>query len=215
MKYAIATALLLAGCGAFKKPETFPEQAKQALASPKRIGHVDASLQPVAGHEKSWSTRTDSALEYYSNADGKICLRMTTGEQYFRSHGSLDAELGEYSDLASKTSIVFGAYDSLDHASAWPDRSGGVTGSLVDHKLSKHWHSEAHLEEDATEWLDVTLEWCGAAPAVETSTRYVTGIAFQPEGPPTLFVWAIDGTPIGSTSAPAETNGDPSVTPTE
>ena len=194
MKVAIG-ALLLSACGVFSKPETFPDQAKVAMDNRQRIGHLDASLQPVAGHEGTWSARSDKQLIFSSNSDSKTCIQLTDGRQFMRSHDNLDTVLAEDNAIAARVTMVFSTYDSLDRG-AWPDRAKGVPGVLADHKVSKHAHtwSDGSKASD-TEWLDETIEWCGPTPAVQPTTRYFTVTAFSPDGPPSLFVWAVDPAP--------------------
>ena len=195
VKVAIA-ALLLSACGVFSKPETFPDQAKAARDAQARLGRLDASLQPVAGHEGTWSARSDKKLVFSSNSDGRSCIQLSDGRQFMRSHDSLDKVLAEDSDIVAKVTFVFTTYDSLDHVGAWPDRAGGAPGALVDHNVTKQEHTWSDGSKGSdTEWLDETFEWCGPTPAVQPTTRYFTVTSFSPEGPPTLFVWAVDPAP--------------------
>lgn len=184
-------ALLLAGCGVFSKPETFPDQAKAARDNQARLGRLDPSLQPVTGHEGTWSARSDKMLTFASNSDGQICIHLEDGRQYFRSHDKLDKLLADDSEVAARVSMVFSTYDSLDRG-AFPDRAGAVPGALVDHKVSTHSHTRSDDGTTShTEFLDETFAWCGPAPAVQPTTRYFTATVFSPDGPPSLYVWAV------------------------
>jgi hypothetical protein len=197
MKVAMLSmaALCASGCGAFKKPTTFPEQATSALKTPANNGHLDADLQAVSGKEASTSVQSDGRLIYVSNSGRQICVQLETGAQHFPAHDTVESELAEYNSLAKQTRLVFAAHDSLDKVGAWPDSRDGATGTVINHHLTKKSHVDADGDTQDIYTLDVVLEWCGATPPLKASSKYLTVTRFYEAQTPALFTWIIDETP--------------------
>lgn len=192
--------LALASCGMFKKPETFPEQAKAVLDNEGKkqpwMGHLDPDLQPIDGKEGAWSPQSENQMLYAHLAEGEICIRRKTGEQWFPSFGSVDKELAEYETLGRKVQIVFAVHDTLATGAApWPARPNNTKSRIADHSVEKKPYKDSDQKTQYNYWLEVELEWCAPSPVVTASAHYLTATAFRPEGVPALFVWAIDGTP--------------------
>ncbi len=190
----------LASCA--KPSATFPDQAKADL-DPRRIGHIAADLQPVAGKDGAWSTQSESQVFYASASDDETCIRMTVDEQLLESHTSVEQEVAEYETMGQAIQVAFGAYDALDKLPAsetFPPLPTNTKYQLVGHRVETHPFKHSDGTTTETQRLFVTFEWCAPRPAVKATSRYVTATMYSADKR-ALYAWAIDGAPNVSSGA--------------
>lgn len=200
--------LVTASCGGPAQYATAPGpagQAKAALAGqavnadPKskfRVGQIDAQLQPVRGKSTASSPYSTTALVYRGVRNDKMCFSFDYGAQFYRSHGSQKDAEAERAAGAKLNVFTFEVRESLDDLdSTWPNApmTQIITSRVIDSKLEDRVRENASGATMHTEWLETTIEICGAAPKAVDSPRYLTATRYPSDAgrAPTFFIWAI------------------------
>ncbi len=203
----ITGALLACRSASYYGPAPGPAlQARAALSGdavnndPKskfRIGRVDKKLQPVRGKATATSPYTTTALTYRGLRDGRVCFAFEYGAQYYRSSGSQQQAEAERAAGAKLNVFTFELRDALDDLDdSWPNppKTQIVSARVIDSRLEDRTKETAKGSVTHTEWLETTIEVCGAKPAGD-APKYLTVTRYPPEATraPTFFIWSVDG----------------------
>ena len=204
----MVAAMLCGACGgpSFYVPAPGPAlQAKAALAGdavnedPKskfRIGRIDKKLQPLRGKATATSPYSSTALTYRGARDDKVCFSFDYGAQYYRSHGSQQDVESERAAGAKLNVFTFELHDDLDDlSSTWPNppRTQIISARVIDSRMEDRAKETASGTITHTEWLETTIEICGAKPKT-AAPKYLTVTRYPPEATraPTFFIWEIE-----------------------
>jgi hypothetical protein len=201
----VAVLLTTAACS----PLTLGDGVKAFKSDDHRMGALDANLralpeQPAASRHED---PRDPAIAFnvddghksltWGGYDGRQMCATTMAEWQLGGEDTYENAKPKFEEAVHQAVIVFGAYDSLDAVPHdWPVPPASSNNRVADSRVTTGKYQDADGDWHKTHTAEFDLEFCGPAPAITSSTRVITAMAYNKESKEWhLYAWKIVGSP--------------------